>query len=67
MSLAEACLPPPLNSPDLSLAKQCPVVYHAHSNYYSGEVANACAGCPWFCSLPFMQAEKGILVLENVK
>jgi hypothetical protein len=67
VSLAEACLTPPLNSPDLSLTKQCPVVYHAHSNYYSGEVANSCAGCPWFCSLPFRQAEEGILVMENVK
>jgi len=67
VSLAEACLTPPLNSPALSLTKQCPVVYHAHSNYYSGEVANSCAGCPWFCSLPFRQAEEGILVMENVK
>jgi len=67
VSLAEACLSPPLSSPDLSLTKQCPVVYHAHSNYYSGEVANSCAGCPWFCSLPFRQAEEGILVMENVK
>jgi len=67
VSLAESCLPPPLNSPDLSLTNQCPVVYHAHSNYYSGEVANSCAGCPWFCWLPVRAAEEGILVMENVK
>jgi len=67
VSLAEACLPPPLNSPALSLTNQCPVVYHAHSNYYSGEVVNSCAGCPWFCWLPFRHSEEGILVMENVK
>jgi len=67
VALAEACLPAPLNSPALSLSKQCPVVYHAHSNYYSGEVANSCAGCPWFCWLPIRHAEEGILVMENVK
>jgi len=67
VSLAESCLPSPLNSPDLSLTNQCPVVYHAHSNYYSGEVANSCAGCPWFCWLPIRAAEEGILVMENVK
>jgi len=67
VTLAEACLPSPLNSPALSLTNQCPVVYHAHSNYYSGEVANSCAGCPWFCWLPFRHPEEGILVMENVK
>ena len=58
--LAEACLLSPLNSPDLSLAKQqCPMVYHDRSNYNSGEVDNAREGCPWLCSLPFRQAEEG--------
>ena len=57
--LAEACLLSPLNSPDLSLAKQCPMVYHDRSNYNSGEVANARDGCPRLCSLPFRQAEEG--------
>jgi len=67
VSLAEACLPPPLNAPELAITNQCPVVFHAHSNYYSGEVASVCAGCPWFCWLPFRPAEEGILVMENVK
>jgi len=67
VALVEEVLPPPLNLPNLSLSKQCPVVYHAYSNYYSGDVANVCAGCPWFCWLPFRPAEEGILVMENVK
>jgi len=51
---------PPLHS-------QCPVVYHAHSNYYSGEAATSCSACPWFCWLPLRRAEAGVLVMENVK
>lgn len=53
--------------PGAPLHTQCPVVYHAHSNYYSGEATNTCSGCPWFCWLPFRAAESGILVMENVK
>ena len=67
VGLAEAQLPVPLNAPELSLARQCPVVYHAHSNYYSGEVRHVCGGCPWFCWLPCAEVEQGILVMENVK
>ena len=67
VSLVEAQLPDPLQSPELSLSRQCPVVFHAYSNYYAGDVANVCAGCPWFCYLPFRAAEQGILVMENVK
>jgi len=67
ISLLKQQLPEPLNSRSLSLARQCPVVYHAHSNYYSGEASNSCTACPWFCSLPFRKAEEGILVMENVK
>jgi len=69
VSLLEKQLPAPLNRAELSLARQCPVVYHAHSNYYSGEAAQSlCEGiCPWFCSLPHRQPEEGILVMENVK
>ena len=67
VSMLESQLPAPFNSADLALSRQCPVVYHAHSNYYAGEVANTCAGCPWFCYLPFRTAEQGILVMENVK
>jgi len=67
VSLLEEQLPAPLNSSSLCLARQCPVVYHAHSNYYSGEVTDTCSACPWFCALPFRQAEEGILVMENVK
>jgi hypothetical protein len=38
--------------PGKPLHAQCPVVYHAHSNYYSGEASSAtCSGCPWFCWL----------------
>ena len=64
VSLLEEQLPAPLNSSSLCLARQCPVVYHAHSNYYSGEVTDTCSACPWFCALPFRQAEEGILVME---
>jgi len=53
--------------PGSPLHTQCPVVYHAHSNYYSGEAANSCGGCPWFCWLPFRAPESGVLVMENVK
>ena len=67
VSTAESHLPAPLNSPDLALSRQCPVVHHAYSNYYAGDVASVCAGCPWFCALPFRHAEQGILVMENVK
>ena len=67
VSLAERELGAPLDSAELSLAAQCPVVYHAHSNYYAGEVATSCNTCPWFCYLPFRHAEQGILVMENVK
>jgi len=67
VSYVEAQLSAPLNSPDLALSNQCPIVYHAYSNYYAGEVTNNCAGCPWFCYLPFRHAEEGILVMENVK
>ena len=64
VSLAERELGAPLDSAELSLAAQCPVVYHAHSNYYSGEASRTCSSCPWFCSLPLRQAEEGILVME---
>lgn len=37
------------------------------SNYYAGEASSSCAGCPWFCWLPFRAAESGVLVMENVK
>lgn len=67
VAMLEAQLPAPFNSRDIALSRQCPVVYHAHSNYYAGEVANTCAGCPWFCYLPFRTVEQGILVMENVK
>jgi len=67
ISLLEQQLPEPLNSSSLALARQCPVVYHAHSNYYSGEASNSCSACPWVCSLPFRRSEEGILVMENVK
>lgn len=53
--------------PGSPLSSHCPVIYHAHSNYYSGEAANSCAGCPWFCWLPIRAAESGVLVMENVK
>jgi len=67
VSLLEKQLPEDLGRAELCLAQQCPVVYHAHSNYYSGEASQTCSGCPWFCSLPLRQAEEGILVMENVK
>jgi hypothetical protein len=63
MSLLESTV----SLPGSPLHTQCPVVYHAHSNYYSGEAANSCASCPWFCWLPIRAAESGILVMENVK
>ena len=34
--MLEAQLPAPFNSRDIALSRQCPVVYHAHSNYYAG-------------------------------
>ena len=64
-SLVEAQLPAPLNSSELSLSRQCPVVYHAYSNYYAGDVANNCAGCPWFCYLPFRHAEQVRITFLN--
>ena len=64
VSLVERQLPAELSLASLCLAQQCPVVYHAHSNYYSGETTQSCSGCPWFCSLPFRHAEEGILVME---
>ena len=64
VSLVEKQLPADLGREELCLAQQCPVVYHAHSNYYSGEATQTCSGCPWFCSLPLRQAEEGILVME---
>ena len=64
VSLVEKQLPEELGRAELCLAQQCPVVYHAHSNYYSGEASQSCSACPWFCSLPFRHAEEGILVME---
>lgn len=62
-----ALLETTVSLPGKPLHTQCPVVYHAHSNYYSGEATNSCSGCPWFCWLPFRAAESGVLVMENVK
>jgi len=67
VSLVDPFLPPSFPGRTIPLSSQCPIVYHAHSNYYSGEAANSCAGCPWFCWVPVRQAEKGLLVMENVK
>ena len=64
VSLVEKQLPAELSLASLCLSQQCPVVYHAHSNYYSGEASRTCSSCPWFCSLPLRQAEEGILVME---
>lgn len=66
-ALVEPLLPPSLPRREVPMSAQCPVVYHAHSNYYSGEADDSCAGCPWFCWLTVRQPEKGILVMENVK
>lgn len=63
MSLVEGAV----TLPGRPLHTQCPTVYHAYSNYYSGEAANSCGGCPWFCWLPFRAAERGVIVMENVK
>jgi len=63
MSLVESAV----SLPGKALHTQCPVVYHAYSNYYSGEATNSCGGCPWFCWLPIRAAESGVLVMENVK
>jgi len=62
-----ALLETTVSLPGRPLHTQCPVVYHAHSNYYAGEASSSCAGCPWFCWLPFRSAESGVLVMENVK
>lgn len=67
VALVEPHLPPSFPQHSVPLSVQCPTVYHAHSNYYSGEAAENCAGCPWFCWLSVRQPEKGILVMENVK
>jgi len=56
-----------VNLPGNPLSTHCPIVYHAYSNYYSGESINSCNSCPWFCWLPFRASESGILVMENVK
>merc|ERR1719264_996038 len=52
-----ALLETTVSLPGRPLHTQCPVVYHAHSNYYAGEASSSCAGCPWFCWLPFRAAE----------
>jgi len=67
VALVQEHLPEDFPSQALSLTKGCPTVYHANSNYYSGEAGNTCTCLPWFCWLPIRQAEKGVLVMENVK